>query len=110
MSALDIFALIVLLVLLAAPGKTFGATVESIAHMTPQGQLQPSGLVPMAPTAGQLPAPYGVKLKLDEELRELVPGGAVGTAAIYTDSVKATHLIRRIMMRMQAWLNYIIPW
>jgi multidrug resistance efflux pump len=92
------------------PGKVFGATVDSIAHMTPQGQLQPSGLVPMAPIAGQLPAPYGVKLKLDEELRELVPGGAVGTAAIYTDSVKATHLIRRIMMRMQAWLNYIIPW
>jgi multidrug resistance efflux pump len=92
------------------PGKTLGATVESIAYMTPQGQVQPSGLVPMAPTAGQLPAPYGVVLKLDEELRELVPGGAMGTTAIYTDSVKATHLIRRIMMRMQAWLNYIVPW
>jgi multidrug resistance efflux pump len=92
------------------PGKIFGATVFSIAYMTPQGQVQPSGLVPMAPTAGQLPAPYGVRLELDEELRELVPGGAVGSAAIYTDSVKATHLIRRIMMRMQAWLNYIVPW
>ncbi len=93
------------------PGNTFGATVESIAYMTPQGQLQPSSIVPMAPTAQQLPAPYGVILKLDDEMRELhrVPGGAVGAAAIYTDSVKATHLIRRVMIRMKAWLNYIIP-
>ncbi len=30
------------------PGKVFGATVDSISHMTPQGQLQPSGLVPPA--------------------------------------------------------------
>ena len=36
-----------------------------------------------------------------------VPGG---TGAIYTDSVKATHLIRRVMLRMQAWLNYLIPY
>ena len=94
------------------PGKTFGATVESIAYMTPQGQLPPSGIAPMAPTSQQLPAPYGVVLKLDEDAPALprIPGGAVGTAAIYTDSVRATHLIRRVMIRMEAWLNYIIPW
>ncbi len=94
------------------PGKTLGATVESIAYMTPQGQLQPSGLVPPAPTGQQPPAPYGVVLKLDEDLPELyrVPGGAVGTAAIYTDSVKVAHIIRRVMVRMEAWMNYIIPY
>jgi hypothetical protein len=37
------------------------------------------------------------------------PGGAVGTATIYTDSVSMTHLIRRVMMRMQTWMNYILP-
>lgn len=94
------------------PGQTFGATVESIAYMTPQGQLPPSGIAPLAPTAQQLPAPYGVVLRLDADAPALprIPGGAVGTAAIYTDSVKATHLIRRVMIRMEAWLNYIVPW
>ncbi|MEE9287353.1 MAG: efflux RND transporter periplasmic adaptor subunit [Gammaproteobacteria bacterium] len=94
------------------PGKTLGAIVESVAYMTPQGQLQPSGIAPSAPTPQQLPAPYGVILKLDEAVRELhrVPGGAVGTAAIYTDSVRLTHIIRRVMVRMDAWLNYIISW
>ncbi len=94
------------------PGRTLGATVESIAYMTPQGQLQASGIAPLAPTGQEPPAPYGVVLKLDEDIPELyqVPGGAVGTAAIYTDSVKVTHIIRRVMVRMEAWMNYIIPY
>ena len=56
--------------------------------------------------------PYGVILRLDETPSGLhqLPGGAVGTAAIYTDSVKATHIIRRVMMRLQAWMNYINPY
>ena len=39
-----------------------------------------------------------------------VPGGAVGTGAVYTDAAKATHVIRKVMIRMQAWLNYLIPY
>ena len=100
------------MVLKLHPGKVLGAVVEEIAYMTPQGQLTPSGNVPLAPTGQQPPDPYGVLLKLDEDLSEslLVPGGALGTGAVYTDSVKATHVIRKVMMRMQAWMNYINPY
>ena len=38
-----------------------------------------------------------------------VPGGAIGTAAIYTESVTATHIIRKVMVRMETWLNYLKP-
>lgn len=38
---------------------------------------------------------------------EDLPGGAVGTPAIYTDRVSFTRVIRRVMLRMQAWTNYI---
>ena len=50
-------------------------------------------------------------VELDDKAVDLasIPGGAVGTAAIYTDSVTATHVIRRVMMRMEAWMNYIKP-
>ena len=94
------------------PGRTFTATVETIAPLTPQGQLQPSGIVPTAPTPNLMPATYGVILKLDDKASSLqrLPGGAIGTAAIYTDNVKATHIIRKVMMRMQSWMNYIIPY
>jgi hypothetical protein len=39
-----------------------------------------------------------------------MPGGSVGSAAIYTESVKATHIIRKVMVRMDAWLRYLLPY
>ena len=97
------------------PGKTLNATVKGIAYMTPDGQLSPSGNVPTAPTAGTFPLPYGVELELDEELPDILkktglPGGSVGTAAIYTDSVASTHIIRKVMVRMEAWMNYLVAY
>lgn len=94
------------------PGRVFPATVERIAWVTPQGQLAPSGNVPGAPNSGQQPQPFGVILKMepDDELdMESMPGGTVGTAAIYTDHGRPTHIIRRVMVRMQAWMDYVIP-
>ncbi|QDS94680.1 Inner membrane protein YiaV precursor [Roseimaritima multifibrata] len=95
------------------PGRTFSATVDRIAYITPQGQLQPTGTVAAAPSKGQQTSTFGVVLTLDDagpdvDIHEL-PGGATGTAAIYTDSVKATHLIRRVMIRMETFMNYIMP-
>jgi hypothetical protein len=28
---------------------------------------------------------------------------------VYTESVQATHLIRRVMLRMESWLNFLLP-
>lgn len=93
------------------PGKTLSATVTDLVTINAAAQLQPSGLLPQFPTPMDPALPFGVILELDDKSIELpvVPGGAAGTAAIYTDSVAATHIIRRVMMRMEAWLNYIKP-
>jgi hypothetical protein len=55
--------------------------------------------------------PLAVVLTIDSSVMDqsLLAGGAKGSAAIYTDSMKATHVIRRVMLRMDAWLNYLIP-
>jgi multidrug resistance efflux pump len=101
------------------PGKVFNARVLDGAPITPGGQLAPSGNVPPAPSAQTLPQPYGIVLELDESFAQAgltpmdiarVPGGAVGTGAVYTNSAKATHIIRKVMLRMQAWLNYLIAY
>ena len=91
------------------PGRTLSATVVDIYKVNPAAQLQPSGLIPPAPTMADPALPYGVTLELDDPSIDLAefPGGAVGTAAIYTESVAATHVIRKVMMRMEAWMNYI---
>ena len=97
------------------PGRVFPATVSGVGYVSPQGQLQPSGTLPQAPTGQQIAAPYGVILSIDPEVlsqlpRAQLPGGSVGTAGIYTDSVRATHIIRKVMLRMETWLNFINPY
>ena len=92
------------------PGRTFSATVDRIAYITPEGQLQPTGTIATAPSRSQKTLPFGVVLKLDDtdiDISEL-PGGSTGTASIYTDQAKATHLIRRVMIRMETFINYIL--
>jgi len=93
------------------PGKTLKATVDSIVLMSAEGQLNPSGEVPEQPGTQRLPGQYVVILKTQNaaDLPLGIPGGAIGTAAIYTESVRATQVIRKVMVRMQAWMNYIIP-
>jgi len=99
------------IVLRLLPGRTLNATVLKIVNINPAAQLPPSGLLPPAPNPTDPALPFAAILELDDESIDLtdIPGGATGTAAIYTDSVKATHVIRRVMMRMEAWMNYIKP-
>ena len=93
------------------PGKVFKATVGEIADINAAAQLQATGIVPQVPTVQDPPLPYGVVLILDDADISLaaIPGGAIGTAAIYTESVTATHIIRKVMVRMEAWMNYLKP-
>ena len=92
------------------PGMVLNATVKGIAYMTPDGQLNPSGNIPTAPTQ-TTPLPYGVELELNDlppglfEGPDNLPGGSVGTAAIYTSSAEFSHIIRKVMMRMDMWMN-----
>ena len=51
-----------------------------------------------------------LRLKLDDLPNEdLLKPGSVGTVAIYTESVAATHIIRKVMIRMESILNYLNP-
>jgi len=38
-----------------------------------------------------------------------LPAGALGTAAIYSGRMPAIYVIRRVMIWMDAWMNYIVP-
>ena len=100
------------------PGKVFAATVDEIVPITPAGQLEPSGTVPSAPTAQDVAEPISIVLRLEQgafEQAGLGPldiasslGGAFGNGAVYTESSKMSHIIRKVMLRMTAWLNYIL--
>ncbi len=90
------------------PGQIHTGRVETVIQAVSTGQFQPTGLA-VTPEA-VVSAPFVVRLKLDDaELAKRLPAGATGQAAIFTDHVKATHMIRRVMLRMTAILNYINP-
>jgi hypothetical protein len=55
-------------------------------------------------------APFIVRVKLEDQVvASRLPAGSAGTAAIYTDYVKPTHFIRKVLLRQIAILNYINP-
>jgi RND family efflux transporter MFP subunit len=88
------------------PGETFSAKVQYVIEASSQGQVLANGSM-VTPRALKA-TPFAVRLDVAGDLSRL-PAGAIGSAAIYTNSGKATHLIRRVMLRMEAWTNYIIP-
>ncbi len=63
----------------------------------------------VAPKAIQA-APFVVRVKLDDEaFATRLPAGSAGDAAIFTEHVKPAHVIRRVLLRQVAILNYINP-
>jgi len=90
------------------PGKVYAARVEAILQAVSTGQVQTSVLA-VAPSEVQS-VPFVVRLKLDDqEVAQRLPAGSVGLAAIFTDHVKASHVIRKVVIRQLAILNYINP-
>ncbi len=90
------------------PGEVFYGTVEHVVSDLATGQLAPGGALPVPQQI--VPAPFYVRLHLDDpDIARSLETGAVGTAAIYTGEIELTYAIRKVMMRMDAWLAYIMP-
>jgi len=90
------------------PGEVFSATVEAILPGSALGQTGPSGALPSAFT--EVHGPMFVRLSLtDTAMAASLPAGATGDVAIYTDKGSASHIIRKVMIRTTAILNYINP-
>jgi RND family efflux transporter MFP subunit len=90
------------------PGRVYAGKVVAVLQAVSTGQVQASGL---AITPSQVEAvPFAVRVALDDaELARRLPAGATGTAAIFTDRVKPSHIVRKVLLRQIAILNYINP-
>lgn len=91
-----------------APGEVYTGKVESVLQAVASGQTETSGRA-VAPGAIQS-VPFVVRIRLDDQaLADRLPAGATGDAAIFTNHVKAAHVIRRVLLRQIAITNYINP-
>jgi RND family efflux transporter MFP subunit len=90
------------------PGHVYTGKVIAVLQAIATGQVQASGLA-VTPKAIEA-APFGVRVALDDaDVARRLPAGSTGEAAIYTDHVKASHMIRQVLLRQIAILNYVNP-
>jgi multidrug resistance efflux pump len=93
------------------PGKIIKGKVDSVIWAQGQGQFLPSGALPSSLSVQNQPAgKFAVKFDIAEKDRDLfLAAGAAGDAAIYTDRLHAIHIIRKVILRVGSYLNYLIP-
>jgi multidrug resistance efflux pump len=91
------------------PGRVIKAKVDSIVWAQGLGQIPASGTIPLSGVAAQPPGRYVVKFDIDERDRALfLAAGAAGHAAIYTEHLEAVHIIRKVILRVGSYTNYLI--
>jgi multidrug resistance efflux pump len=90
------------------PGRVIKAHVDSIIWAQGQGQVEASGDLPkttFVPPPGRFP----VKLVVGDHDRSLfLAAGARGSAALYTEHLALVHIIRKVLLRVASYLDYII--
>ena len=92
------------------PGRVIKARVDSIVWAQGQGQVASGSLLPQTGVMPSAPGRFPVKLTIEPRDRELfLAAGAMGDAAIYTDSLAFLHIIRKVILRVGSITNYLIP-
>jgi multidrug resistance efflux pump len=90
------------------PGRVIKAHVDSILWAQAQGQMDANGNLPQT-TFTPPPGKFPVKLVVaDKDRAVFLAAGARGSAAIYTDHFGPIQIIRKVLMRVQSYLDYII--
>ncbi len=94
------------------PGRVFSAKVKAMLPALSEGQIQPTGDI-IRPMAAPFPGRIAVLIDITdpefEEFRAKVPGGAYAQAAIYSEHFHHVAIMRKILLRMSAWMNYLFP-
>ena len=91
------------------PGRIVRAKVDSIIWAQGMGQMQQSGTIPMTGVLAAPPNRFAVKFDIEDADRDLlVAAGAAGHAAIYTEHGKAIHILRMVILRVGAYMDYLI--
>lgn len=89
------------------PGRVFKAKVLRVLPAIPEGQLRAGGQLLSLPSdraSGRIP----VIFSYGEDVASLeLPAGSQATVAVYTERMHALAIVRRILLRIKSWENYI---
>jgi multidrug resistance efflux pump len=94
------------------PGQVFTAKVKQVLPVIAEGQVQPTGNLlgfTGSPPAGRVPVELKITDPRFDQYRDIMPGGSYGQAALYSEHFHHVAIMRKILLRMAAWMNYIFP-
>jgi len=93
-----------------SPGTIFKAKVDSIVWAQAQGQILPGLQLPnLSAMTQQAPGPFAVKLTVDPKQAQLFfPAGARGHGAVYTNHLAMIQVVRKVILRVGAKVDYLI--
>jgi multidrug resistance efflux pump len=91
------------------PGRIIKCKVDSIMWATAQGQLPIGGVNTSSGVAPVPPNSLAVRLLKDRKDKDLfLAAGAQGGGAVYSDSGAAIHIVRKIILRVGAKIDWLI--
>ena len=94
------------------PGKVFSGKVAMVFPAIAEGQLQPTPTL-IDPRQTTIPGRIPVLIDIDdpdfEIYRNKVPGGAFAQTATYSEHFHHIAIIRKVLLRMASWMNYLFP-
>jgi multidrug resistance efflux pump len=91
------------------PGRIFKAKVDSIVWAQGQGQVANSTQLPVTGFGPMPPGRFPVKFTVDErDAGVFLPAGALGDGAIYTQHGEMLHIVRKVILRVGAKLDFLI--
>jgi multidrug resistance efflux pump len=93
----------------AIPGRIFRGRVKALLSVMAQGELQPTGalLDPQAPERRRPGLALATIEMLDDLSAYQLPGGVSAEVAIYTHHWHHVAIMRKVLLRMNSWLNYV---
>lgn len=91
------------------PGRIVKAKVDSIMWATAQGQLPIGSMNPAGGVAPIPPHSLAVRLLPDAKDKDIfLAAGGHGAGAVYTDSGHMIHILRKVIVRVGAKLDWLI--
>ncbi|MGF6690150.1 multidrug resistance efflux pump [Metapseudomonas resinovorans] len=94
------------------PGRVFKGKVKDVIAVIGEGQVQPSGTLLSfsgSPPPGRVPVIIEITDPDYAQYATLMPGGSYGQAALYSEHFHHVAVMRKILLRMASWMNYIFP-
>jgi len=90
------------------PGRVFRGTVTKVVPNLGEGQAQTSGSLIGTGQAFQAIGRIVVQIEVTDDLTEFqLPTGSRAQVAIYTEHFHHFAIMRRILLRMTSWKNYL---